>query len=79
MATEIRIIDADTLKVGPDDRLLIRVHENPLTRDEDERAAEADDYMRALLELLETLGLGGRVLVVRGNIEWALIHDARHE
>lgn len=63
MSDEVRIVNAEALRIGPDDRIIIRVNSG---RDPDEDSIDNDDQMfaLALAEELVRIGLKDRAFIV---------------
>lgn len=57
----LKIIDADAIRVGPDEVLIVRLHEDDGLEPE------------AVADALSMIGLTGRSLVIKGNVELAVV------
>jgi len=70
--TDVRIIDAEVLRVGPDEVLVVKL---PGEIVEEHGAAAVND----LAEAFNQLGLKGRAIVVAGDIEFAVVSAGRND
>lgn len=62
--TEVRIVDAEAIKVGPDEVLILRVKGTGFDQ----------EFMGSLSDALEDIGLQGRALVIgNDDVEFAVV------
>jgi len=64
--TQINVVNAEALKVGPDEVLILRFRDDALV---------SDDLIGQFLDELDRIGIGDRALIVQGDIEWAVVES----
>ena len=69
--TDVNLINAEVLRVGPDEVLIIRLpQDTPLLR----VSPDDPDIVDGLLSAIEQVGLGGRVMIMQLDARWQLCH-----
>lgn len=79
--TEVRIVNAEALRVGPDDRLIIRVN-SALPDDADESPDSIPEFVEALVGELVRVGLRDRAFIVmdtNDSVDFTVVSRAAPE